>query len=194
VRRLGPADRDALPNILCPVTQREFRYCPLCKTELVPGTHGGRQRLACPACEFVNWGNPTPVVAAIVERAGRVVLVHGVGRPPHWFGLVAGFLESGETPEQAVMREVDEELGIDAQLGGFVGVYTFPRMNQIIFVYHVKGGSGEIRLAADELDAYKEIPIERVKPWPQGTGPGLRDWLATRGVHTPTVEFGTPQD
>jgi NAD+ diphosphatase len=172
----------------------DFQYCPMCRTALVPRVHGGRERLACAACDFVQWRNPVPVVAAIVERAGRVVLVRSLGRPPTWYGLVAGFLESGETPEQAVVREVVEELGIEALRGAFIGSYPFERLNQIIFVYHVLGGAGPIRLAADELADYQEIPIEKLKPWPQGTGPGLRDWLATRGFHPPIADFGTPQD
>jgi NADH pyrophosphatase NudC (nudix superfamily) len=172
----------------------DFQYCPLCRTALVTREHGGRPRLACPACEFVHWRNPIPVVAAIVERAGRIVLVRGVGRPPTWYGLVAGFLETGETPEEAVMREVAEEIGIDARRGDFVGSYPFERLNQIIFVYHVLGGPGQIRLATDELADYKEVPIEKIRPWPQGTGPALRDWLAARGFYPPFAEFGTPQE
>ena len=69
-----------------------------------------------------------------------------------------------------MIREVVEELGIEALRGAFVGSYPFERLNQIIFVYHVLGGAGPIRLAADELAAYQEIPIEKVRPWPQGTG------------------------
>jgi NADH pyrophosphatase NudC (nudix superfamily) len=134
------------------------------------------------------------VVAAIVERADRIVLVRGLGRPPTWYGLVAGFLESGETPEDAVMREVAEEIGIDARRGDLVGTYPFERLNQIIFVYHVLGGPGEIRLATDELADYKEVPIDKIRPWPQGTGPGLRDWLAKRGLYPPVADFGTPQE
>jgi NADH pyrophosphatase NudC (nudix superfamily) len=155
---------------------------------------GGRERLTCPECEFVHWRNPLPVVGAIVERAGRVVLVHGLGRPPTWYGLVAGFLETAETPQECALREVEEELGITARPGAFVGVYPFERLNQIIFVYHVLLADGDIRLAADELDDYKEIRIEKLKPWPHGTGPGLRDWLVSRGYRPQTADFGTPQD
>jgi NADH pyrophosphatase NudC (nudix superfamily) len=176
------------------MTHGDFRYCPLCRTALVTRERGGLPRLSCPACDFVHWRNPIPVVAAIVERAGRIVLVRGLHRPPTWYGLVAGFLESGETPEDAVMREVAEEIGIEARRGELVGSYPFERLNQIIFVYHVLGGPGEIRLAADELADYKEVPIEKIRPWPQGTGPALRDWLAKRGFHPAIAEFGTPQE
>jgi NADH pyrophosphatase NudC (nudix superfamily) len=133
------------------------------------------------------------VVAGIVERAGRVILVRSHGRPATWYGLVAGFLESGETPEQGVLREVAEELGIEVRLEAFVGAYAFERFNQIIFAYHLLGGEGPIRLDASELADHKEVPIEKLKPWPQGTGPALRDWLAARGYHPEIAPFGTPQ-
>ena len=95
-----------------------YRYCPKCRTELATRTLGGLDRKACPSesCDFVYWGNPTPVVAGIVERAGRVVLVRSHGWPQDWYGLVTGFLEAGESPEEAIVREVKEEIGIDARI------------------------------------------------------------------------------
>jgi NAD+ diphosphatase len=171
----------------------DYRYCPQCRAELTAAERGGQTRLACPECSFVQWRNPVPVVAAIVERAGRVVLVHSIGRPPSWYGLVAGFLERGEHPEAAVLREVTEELGLAGRLASTIGIYPFDRLNQVIFAYHVVvPDDGPIVLAADELDDYKEVPLEKLKPWPQGTGPALRDWLVTRGYDPQIVDFGTP--
>src|SRR5262245_40262073 len=171
----------------------DFRYCPRCRTELAPTMRGGQTRLACPQCGFVQWRNPVPVVAAVVERAGRVVLVHSVGRPATWYGLVAGFLERGEHPEAAVLREVAEELGVEGRLASAIGIYPFERLNQVIFVDHcVVAGDVPITLAADELDDYKEVPLEKLKPWRQGTGPALRDWLVARGYEPQLVDFGTP--
>jgi NADH pyrophosphatase NudC (nudix superfamily) len=172
----------------------DYRYCPQCRNELVLAERGGRPRLACRECGFVHWQNPVPVVASIVERAGRVVLVRNLGAPPTWYGLVAGFLERGEHPEAAALREVNEEIGIDARLEEFLGIYPFERFNQVIFAYHVIGADGPITIAADEIADYKEVPIEKLKPWPQGTGPALRKWLAARGYHPPAADFGTPQE
>jgi NADH pyrophosphatase NudC (nudix superfamily) len=177
------------------MTEADYRYCPHCRTELTAVERGGQTRLACPQCGFVHWRNPVPVVAAIVERAGRVVLVHSIGRPAHWFGLVAGFLERGEHPEAAVLREVAEELGLEGRLVSTVGIYPFDRLNQVIFAYHVVvPGEGPIVLAADELDDYREVPLDKLKPWRQGTGPALRDWLVARGFAPEFVDFGTPLD
>ena len=176
------------------MSDSDYRFCPQCRTELATVDRGGQPRLACPQCRFVHWRNPVPVVAAVVERANRVVLVHSLGRPAHWYGLVAGFLERGEHPADAVLREVAEELGLEGRLESAIGIYPFERLNQVIFVYHVVVGDAPITLAADELDDFKEVPLEKLRPWSQGTGPALRDWLATRGFHPPVVEFGTPLD
>jgi NADH pyrophosphatase NudC (nudix superfamily) len=176
------------------MSDADYRYCPHCRSELEAVERGGQTRLACPQCQFVHWRNPVPVVAAVVERAGRVILVHSIGRPSAWFGLVAGFLERGEHPESAIVREVGEELGLEGRLAGTIGIYPFERLNQIIFAYHVLVPDGPIVLAADELDDYKEVPLEKLRPWRQGTGPALRDWLAARGFHPEFVEFGTPLD
>ncbi|MBN1239467.1 MAG: NUDIX domain-containing protein [Gammaproteobacteria bacterium] len=174
------------------MSRSRYRYCPLCREELGEEMRGGRMRLACPrtGCGFVHWDNPIPVVAAIVERDERVVLVRSRGWPDSWYALVTGFLEPDETPEAAVLREVEEEIGIPAELGEYLGAYPFERLNQIIFAYHVRGGPGPIRLCEEELTDYKEVPIAKLKPWPRGTGPALREWLAARGYHPPTVELG----
>jgi len=170
-----------------------YRYCPSCQSALVAREHGGRVRRACPreGCGFVAWDNPVPVVAAIVERDGEVILVRNLGRPETWYGLVAGFLEKGEHPEAGIRREIDEEIGLAVRDLEYLGIYPFELRNQIIFAYHALAEPGEIRLGTDELAGYKSIPIERLRPWPHGTGPALRDWLAARGYHPPVVEFGT---
>lgn len=168
-----------------------FTYCPSCRTPLREAERGGRARLVCPreGCGFVHWNNPVPIVAAIVERDGHVILVRSHGRPENWYVLVAGFLESDETPDHAVLREVEEELGLPGEIVEYLGAYPFARLNQIIFAYHVRLAPGEIRLAADELVDFKAVPLADLRPWPRGTGPALRDWLAARGYHPPTVEL-----
>ena len=174
------------------MSRAPYRYCPMCRSELTNAMRGGRVRRICtaPDCRFVHWDNPIPVVAAIVERDGRVVLVQSRGWPETWYALVTGFLEPGEAPEAAVLREVQEEIGVDAELVEYLGAWPFDRLNQIIFAYHVRAGAGPIRLCAEELTDYKEVPLAKLKPWPRGTGPALREWLAARGYHPPTVELG----
>ncbi len=155
-------------------------FCPKCATQLVTRLVAGRERLACPSCDYVFWDNPIPVVAAIVEIDGKVALTRAKGWPERWRGLLAGFLERGEAPEAGVLREVREELGLDGRVAAFVGVYGFPEMNQLIVAYHVLA-AGEVTLG-EELESVKLVSPEDIRPWSLGTGTALRDWLRARGL------------
>jgi NAD+ diphosphatase len=157
-------------------------FCPQCGQKLVLADVDGRERLKCtsPSCDFVHWDNPTPVVAAIVEMDDCIVLTRNKGWPEKWFGIVAGFLEKGETPEEAILREVTEELGLEGEIISFVGYYSFIERNQLILAFHVQA-QGEIQMG-EELEQVKLVPIDKVRPWTMGTGPALRDWLVSQKI------------
>jgi NADH pyrophosphatase NudC (nudix superfamily) len=137
-----------------------------------------RRRCSVKTCDYVFWDNPTPVVAAIVQLDGDVVLVRNKGWPAKRFGLVTGFLEKGESVEQGVLREIKEELGLDGHKIIFVGYYSFYEMNQLILAFHVET-QGEITLS-DEIEDFKRIQPQKLRPWSFGTGPAIKDWLATK--------------
>lgn len=158
----------------------EFRYCPSCATPLVRGVHGERERGACPACGWVHWDNPTPVVAALIEYEGRVLLARNAAWPEKMFALVTGFLERDEAPRAAVEREVREETNLETLDARLIGVYEFARMNQVIIAYHVVAG-GAIRLG-EELVDYRLIEPAKLRPWPLGTGLAVADWMRARGL------------
>jgi len=162
-----------------------FRFCPLCAQPLSEQPTDGVVRLRCTAegCSFVHWQNPTPVVAAVVEHEGDVILARNAAWPVPFYALITGFLEKDDpSPEEAVAREVQEELGLQAQGVNFIGHYRFERLNQIILAYHVPA-TGVITLN-EELVDYKRIPPSKARYWPVSTGLALRDWLRSQG-HEP---------
>jgi NAD+ diphosphatase len=161
-----------------------FRYCPRCATALVLGPQAGRERAQCPACGWVHWDNPTPVVAAVIEYEGKVLLARNVAWPEKMFALVAGFLERDETPQQAVAREVLEETGLVVTATHLIGVYEFQRRNEVILAFHTPA-EGTIALG-EELAEYRLLEPARVRPWPLGTGLAVADWMRGRGL---AVEF-----
>ena len=158
------------------------RFCPRCASPLAQVDLGGASRMACPeaVCGYVHWDNPIPVVAAIVEHEGRVVLARNRSWPENTYGLVTGFLERGESPRQGVAREVKEELDLDAKATSLVGLYPFERKNELIIAYHVEAAGG-ISLN-EELADYRAIKPARLRPWKFGTGLALADWLRSRGL------------
>ncbi|MEM8893711.1 MAG: NUDIX domain-containing protein [Bacteroidota bacterium] len=155
-------------------------FCQKCGSPLIEKERDGYLRQVCSddACGQVFWNNPVPVVAGIIEYKGDIVLIQNVGWPKEWYGLVTGYLEKGETPEQGMLRELKEELGLDGEIGEFVGNYSFFQKNELIIAFHVVA-SGEIDMG-EELADYKIIPIDKVRPWPFATGIALGDWLERR--------------
>ncbi len=157
-----------------------FNFCPRCAGPLATRDLAGLPRRACssPGCDFVHWDNPAPVVAALVERDGLIVLARNHAWPEKSFGLITGFLERDETPEQAVAREVKEEINLDADRVRLIGVYPFARKNEVIIAYHV-AAKGEIALN-EELAEYRLIAPAKLRPWEFGTGLAVADWLDRR--------------
>lgn len=122
-----------------------------------------------------------PVVAAVVEHRGCVVLARNKLWPPKLFGLITGFLEREDPdPRQGVLREVEEELGLRGEVVGFIGHYPFPQKNQLIIAFHVVA-DGDIHLG-EELAEYRRIAPEKLRPWSGATGAAVRDWLIGRGL------------
>ena len=164
----------------------QFRFCPNCATALAPVSQledgGEKTRLRCPACDYTHWNNPTPVLAAVVEYEGKVLLARNAAWTGKMFALITGFMEAGETPEGGIEREIKEETSLDTQSLKLIGVYDFQRMNQVIIAYHAVC-SGEVSLSPELVD-YRLYELDQLKCWPAGTGYALADWLRSRG-HEP---------
>jgi NAD+ diphosphatase len=168
----------------------KMNFCPQCSKPLETALRDGVERRQCPDqtdCGFVHWNNPTPVVAAIVEHEGEVLLARNAAWPAGWFAIITGFLEANESPKDAVLREVKEELNLDGEVVELIGVYDFFRMNQVIVAYHVRAW-GQVQLS-EELVEYKKMPAEQVRPWPMGTGQAMKDWQAKRGIFNEEIRF-----
>ena len=165
------------------------RFCLNCGSALAligaVEDSGPKERLRCAACGWTHWNNPTPVLAAVIEcadREGRLLLARNAAWTGRLFGLITGFMEAGETPEQGIAREVAEETSLQVQSLALIGVYDFQRMNQVIIAYHALA-HGDIVLSP-ELAEYKLFTPDKVRCWRAGTGFALADWLRGRG-HEP---------
>jgi NAD+ diphosphatase len=169
----------------------EFRFCPNCASplefiaQLEDG--GAKERLRCVACGYTHWNNPTPVLAAVIEFDGRILLARNAAWAGKAYALITGFMEAGETPQEGVAREIKEETNLDVRELNLIGVYDFQRMNQVIIAYHARA-EGEVKLSPELVD-YKLYDYEAVKCWPAGTGYALADWLRGRGVEPQFIEL-----
>ena len=145
-----------------------MKYCPECASLLKLERVDGVERKACssPECSFVHWDNPVPVVAALVQYQGKIVLARNSQWPEGMFSLVTGYLERGETPEEAAVREVKEELGLNGKVQDFIGCYSFTEKNQVILAHSV-AATGELTTGS-EITEVRLLSREELKRWQFG--------------------------
>jgi NADH pyrophosphatase NudC (nudix superfamily) len=138
-----------------------LKYCPQCREKLRSREIGGAERLVCssPACQFVHWNNPTPVVAALVELDGNYILGRNSDWPADLFSMFTGFLEPGEAPERGIIREVEEELGLAAKRTHLIGHFPLARLNQLIIAFAVEV-HGELKLNGEIVEVRMVTPAE----------------------------------
>ena len=173
------------------MTTQSFKFCPQCATELAfiakMEDGGEKSRMRCPACDYTHWNNPVPVLAAVIEYKGQILLARNAAWPGKMYALITGFMEAGETPKEGIAREIAEETSLSTESLDLIGVYDFQRMTQIIIAYHAVC-YGEVNLSPELVD-YRLYAPQDVKCWPAGTGYALADWLTSKG-HTPHfIEF-----
>jgi 8-oxo-dGTP diphosphatase len=153
-------------------------YCPRCRAEVVVEFP---RSVACPACGYRAFHNPKPVACAIPrDDEGRVVLLRRAFDPgAGLWTFPGGFVDLGESVEDAARREVREELEIDVELGGLVGVYSRNDDRIVLVVFAARPlGAPRTTEEATEVQAFApaDIPWDELAFW--STERALRDALA----------------
>ena len=145
------------------------------------------QPLVCARCAWRWYANPKPAAGVILERDGSVLLLRRAVEPGlgAW-DLPAGYLDPGESPEEAARRETREESGLEVELVRLVGVYTSRPGNAVACIYLARQVDP---LAAVRLDAesseYAWVEGARLLDWLPRLAFGsmaaaLSDWRANR--------------
>jgi ADP-ribose pyrophosphatase YjhB (NUDIX family) len=153
----------------------EARFCPRCgQTAEVEFP----RRIVCSHCGYAAYYNPKPVAAAIpIDEQGRVILLRrGFDPGQGLWTFPGGFVDLGESVEQAARRETEEELRIEIELGPLVGVYSRAEDRVVLIVYRGRAlGSPQTTDEAIEVVAFSpaEIPWGELAFW--STEQALRD-------------------
>lgn len=135
-----------------------MNYCQKCGASLSRITIDGALRYVCTVsdCNFMYWNNPIPVVAVLVRYNACYIIARNVSWPDTIYSLISGYLEYGETPAEAVIREIKEELGLNASVDAFLGHFVFKEKNQLLLAYTAIASGGDIALN-HELAAIKQL-------------------------------------
>jgi ADP-ribose pyrophosphatase YjhB (NUDIX family) len=157
----------------------EARFCPRCGQ---PAEVEFPYRIACSHCGYTAYYNPKPVASVVpIDGQGRVILLRRGFEPGRGlWTFPGGFVELGESVEEAARREADEELGLTVELGALVGVYSRDDDRVVLIVYRALA-IGEPRTTPEAVEVRRFAPAEI--PWTQlafwSTELALREALPT---------------
>ena len=124
------------------------RFCPSCGTKTVMQTTISKQ---CPNCKYEIYPVVSPAILVLIRKGDAILLVHARNFRGSFYGLVAGFLETGETLEECVRREVMEETGLEINNITYFGNQPWPYPSNLMVGFIADYVSGTIRLQDEEL-------------------------------------------
>ncbi|HEY2260627.1 MAG TPA: NAD(+) diphosphatase [Solirubrobacteraceae bacterium] len=140
---------------------RRHRFCANCgaATEIAEAGYSRH----CPRCGATHFPRTDPVVIMTVEHRDRLLLGRRAGWPAGRLSVLAGFVSPGESAEEAVVREVQEESGIVARDPVFVSSQPWPFPASLMLGFHAVADGGEPQARDDELDEVHWLDLEAVK-------------------------------
>ncbi len=128
---------------------RNSKYCPHCGVPTVQISPIGKQ---CLQCRQEWYPHLAPATIVLVQKEDSILLVRSRNFKRNYMGLVAGFLEPGESLEECVQREVMEETGIHIKDIRYFGSQSWPYPSGVMIGYTAVYDGGELKLQREELE------------------------------------------
>lgn len=125
------------------------QFCGVCGHKMIWHSPISKQ---CTHCQKQIWPSPAPAIIVLIHRGKEVLLVHAKNFRGDFFGLVAGFVETGENLEEAVIREVKEETGLSIKNLRYFGSQPWPYPFGLMLGFNADYNGGELHLQYEELE------------------------------------------
>jgi len=136
------------------------RFCPQCASPTVLAK-GGWQR-DCTGCGAQQFPRTDPVTIMLVEHRGNLLLGRKAGFPEGSYSALAGFIEPGETIEEAVAREVFEEAGVLVRDVSYIASQPWPFPSQLMIACHAHADDDKVTIDKTELEDARWFTREEV--------------------------------
>lgn len=156
------------------------RFCGICGAGCEPGSAG--HVMHCTGCKGQHFPRTDPAVIMLVVRDNRALLAHSQRFPTTtMYSTLAGFVEPGESLEEAVRREVEEEAGIKVGAVRYHSSQPWPFPSSIMLGFHAEGLTEAITLDEEELRDARWFTVEQLRdPKPHGFALPRADSIARR--------------
>ncbi len=129
------------------------RYCAFCGSLLVDGRGRDQERAkVCESCGRAWFPRISPAIITLIRRGDEILLAHNAKFPTGRHGLIAGFVEPGESLEETVHREVMEEAGIEIEEPRYIKSQPWPFPDSLMLAFEAEYKSGEARPDGEEID------------------------------------------
>jgi ADP-ribose pyrophosphatase YjhB (NUDIX family) len=145
-----------------------MKFCPNCAAPLTRRVPDGDHlpRHVCPACGAIHYRNPKLIAGCVPEHAGRVLICRRGIEPRRGFWTIpAGFMEVGETLQQAAARECHEEALARVEVGSLCAIVHVLHAEQVHVMFRATLADGSYGVGTESLDA--RLCDERDIPWPE---------------------------
>lgn len=169
-----------------------YKFCPKCGSSLSRRRLKDfePERLVCTGCMFVMYLNPKVAAGAVVEYEGGLVLLRREIDPRAGFWVhPGGFVDRGETLEQAAMRETREEVGLEVEITGLLGAFSFHDSEVVVVTFAAQAVSGTPTVGDESLEVRSFDPREI--PWDELAFPStrlaLKEYLRTMDRRQPVT-------
>ncbi|PLY02927.1 MAG: NAD(+) diphosphatase [Desulfuromonas sp.] len=140
------------------------QYCGRCgrKQSWLPGEWGK----VCEQCGTHHFPHIHPCIIVVVRRVGEILMTRKAEWPEGRYSLVAGFLDMGECLEEAVIREVKEETGVEVENIRYIGSQSWPFPSQLMCGFVADYAGGEVVVEEKELEDVRWFPIDALPNLP----------------------------
>ncbi|HMO48255.1 MAG TPA: NAD(+) diphosphatase [Rubrivivax sp.] len=137
---------------------RAHRFCGVCGTPTVAQMHERSRK--CPACGHAAYPRLSPAMMVLVWRGKELLLARAPHYAPGMYSALAGFVETGESLEECVHREVTEEVAVQVRKLRYYGSQSWPFPHSLMVAYTAEWAGGEIVRQEDEIEDARWFDID----------------------------------
>ncbi|MEM7099761.1 MAG: NAD(+) diphosphatase [Pseudomonadota bacterium] len=149
------------------------QFCGRCGAQMQD--HPADRAKQCPQCQLISYPRLSPSIIVLVTKGDEMLLARNANWPNGMYSTLAGFVEPGESIEQTVHREVEEEVGLKVSNLKYFGSQSWPFPNSLMLGFHAEYAGGDIVCQESEIADAQWFAANNLPQTPPKTA--ISGWL-----------------